>query len=272
MKKLYFSLITAALLLYGQSASAVSVGTETYAGVSSTVGGSSDFDSSSTGSSSSVSDFNNIQPMVMASGFSYADFGTNRASSGTLGSTNTGAGAYSHSFWADEFVITGGSGIDTAWFGFSLDGTLSATGQAGSSYDFVVEYDYDDNTHIGTQSVVNTGADTSGGTIVVDYTSGGSGLLWGSFDFYYDESFFISSVLYTSSWAGSYSGGGSSYSDFYTTAALSEIILPTGSSLTATSGTDYTGSQSTVPEPSTLFLLGAGIGGFALIRRSFRRK
>lgn len=272
MKKFYASILAAALLLYGQSAFAISVGTEASTYVGATVGSFLDYDSNSAGSSSAVSDMNNILPMVMASGFSYADFGTNRASSSTLASAFTGAGSYAGSVWNDEFTITGGSGVGTAWFGFSFDGTLYASGEAGSSYAFDVEYDYDDNTSIGTQTVVSLSGSATGGTATVDYTTTGSGLVWGSFDFYYDESFFISSTLNTSSWAGNYSGGGSSYSDFYTTAALSEIILPSGAGITSTSGTDYTGSQSTVPEPSTLLLLGAGIGGFAMIRRSFRRQ
>ncbi len=275
MKRFYLSAMASALLLFfGQNAFAASYsfGTEAsiYAGVA-TTSPAMDYESNSAGSSSASGGVYDGANSVSANAISFADFGTNSASTDATGSTFSSAGAYASSSWVDEFIISGGSGVGTALFGFSLDGTLSATGQSGSGYTFVVEYDPADVTSIGTQPVVSIWDATSGGTITVDYTASGSGLLWGSFDFTYGESFFFNSYLNTSSWAGNYGGAGASYADFYSTAELSEIELPQGASLTSTSGTDYTGSQSTVPEPSTLLLLGAGIGGFAFIRRRLKR-
>ncbi|MBI5237033.1 MAG: PEP-CTERM sorting domain-containing protein, partial [Deltaproteobacteria bacterium] len=48
--------------------------------------------------------------------------------------------------------------------------------------------------------------------------------------------------------------------------------LPSGTSITSDGGYTQT-AQSSVPEPSTLLLLGSGMAGFAMTRiRKFRKK
>ena len=183
----------------------------------------------------------------------FADFGVLKAfSSDPLGSD---IGGRATAAWGDSFTFTGGSGIGSTTFVFSLDGNI--TGQGFVRYSLFSDFDLTNGTSASSVPL----------RTLIDYQTFGGGtaslpltLFSYTTDFTYDEAFTIQAVLE----AYVHENG---ESDFFNTGRLNTVIIPTGATLVTGSGTVY--GITPVPEPETYAMLLAGLGlvGWAARRR-----
>ncbi len=224
---------------------------------------------------------NDTTPAVASgssSGVSYSanaasDYGVNRASSiNTYTSSlappenNIWAHSAAESFWADGFLITGGTGQGTAQVQVHLDGTNTAFNHGSGSWSTgTVNYNLrsaDWNAAINEPTneipLIDWSDQSICGTLCFDFTSNTFDLtLTGNFSFEYDKPFLLESYLATIA-------EGNASTDFYHTARISLIALPQGASLTASGGT-Y--NVSAVPVPAAAWLFGSGLMGLIGIAR-----
>ncbi|MHB8534054.1 MAG: VPLPA-CTERM sorting domain-containing protein [Sulfuricaulis sp.] len=199
-----------------------------------------------------------------------SDYGVNRASS-INSYTNAFAppenDIWAHfgadSFWADGFLITGGTGLGTAQVQVHLDGTNTAFNHgSGSLSTGTVNYSLKSADVCGEPcneiSLINWSDLSSCGTLCIDFTPDTFNLtLTGTLSFEYDKPFFLESDL-------SVLADGNASTDFYHTARISLIELPQGASLTANGGT-Y--NVSAVPVPAAAWLFGSGLMGLVGVAR-----
>jgi len=180
-------------------------------------------------------------------GWVKTNFGSHQAIASASQSTpDWTAVAHANSEWWDVWTITGG--------GYMMPGQLTVgvtlTGSiTGSGY---VEY-----------SLIASGEELS--ITNNEFISGR--VYYVTFPFLYGEPIQLHSELGLTAVGSQFISGVSFFGtlDFSSTAMLTQIILPEGATLTASSGISYPLNQ--VPLPSALWLLGSGLIGIIGIRK-----
>jgi len=159
-------------------------------------------------------------------------------------------------------VIDGGTpgATGTASFSFTVEGTLyalSSPAASGAYWTFVAEYDPDDWVN-GTQTLVNEIEEIACNDAGKPQFCGGKNVLstfTGIYDFEYGTPFIVEGELYVNTWIQG-DATGSAYADFDSTVALTAYTVPSGATLTASSGTTY---PLTVPEPGPTLSCAAAV-------------
>lgn len=175
------------------------------------------------------------------------------------GSNYGSSSANATSTWSDWFVISGGTGEDTASFASLLDGMMNSSKNGSARYGLNISYS------TGAYCYFICGESDQSQT-VFSQTSSLSGKakttlsqqIEGEFTFAYDKPFQLTATLDV----GGTSGG---MADFSLSALSSSLVLPAGVQLVSASG--YFAQP--VPEAETYAMMLAGLGlvGFAAARR-----
>ncbi len=164
--------------------------------------------------------------------------------------------AQARSYWQDEIIVTGWPGpIARVGFVFTISGSLSAPDDADASAAFSFTYDLNDDTCCSDEVSV--------GWVYPEQASEEEVFLIA--DVEVNTLVEVSMELVVTAVVGR-GDVGESTADFWSTAILTEVVLPEGATISATSGTDYM-APAVVPVPAALWLFGSALGLFGLMRQ-----
>jgi len=158
--------------------------------------------------------------------------------------------------WSDGLFFEGGVGTGFVTFKFMLSGNIEGDDTVGFNFDFDAEDEYCCSDNVG--EVFRGPLSVSGFEISLEaeftYNSEANG----------DEPIVIEAQLFGSAIV-SRGDTGDVTTQFGNSAILVEVILPDGTSVSSTSGTDY---SRVIPEPGALVLF--ALGGILLERKRLR--
>ena len=228
-----------------------------------------DFDEASTPTSASVNDVCAIDltpPIPVAAGLFFSTVSSGYGMSSAFVQAEGFIainGATGEAAWQDEWTVFGGTGSGTATIGVTIQGDVSARddGSGVVSYDIV----------LGEEGMPGSAEVLSFSRVYSESSSGPIDLeVLGVFDFVYGEPFKISGLFLADASVplnpfpptGDFSGKATA--DFGSSAFVSTLDLPAGSTLVTESGAIYP-----IPEPGTGLLLASAL--VALSARRARR-